>query len=227
MVQPHLRKLAYKPLEDLKPIVMVSIYPVALVVETDSPWKTLEEFVSDARKNPGKIQYAQPGAAGLNHLMILSLESEANIDLTGIAFPGAGPAVTALLGGHVDATACPAFVAMPHVLAGKLRILANSLKERDKKFWPDIPTFTEYGYDVQVTMQKGIAAPAGTPDQIIEKLHQAFKKTLGDKSFKKLMEKFSLPVTYMNPTEAYEYVKEQSERNAKIIREKGITLKKK
>src|SRR5258705_12562970 len=111
--------------DQFAPVALISADPTILVVRTESPWKTAKEFIEDAKKRPGQISYSSSGIYGTLHLAMELLSSAAGIKLRHVPYAGAGPALTALLGGHVDALASGPAVVLPQVKAGKLRALAR------------------------------------------------------------------------------------------------------
>src|SRR5947207_9287288 len=112
-------------IEQFAPIALVSADPTVLVVRAESPWKTAREYIEDAQKRPGQISYSSSGVYGTLHMAMALLEHAANVKLRHVPYAGAGPALTAILGGHVDALASGPAVVLPHLKAGKLRALAG------------------------------------------------------------------------------------------------------
>src|ERR1700733_14878214 len=131
-------------LKDLVPIALVSADPTLLVVRADSPWKTVKDFVEDARRRPDGITYSSSGVYGSLHVAMESLALAANIKLHHLPYTGAGPAIVALMGGHVDALATAEGTVAQHIKAGKLRALAGWGESRIAAM-PDLPTMRESG----------------------------------------------------------------------------------
>ena len=138
------RKPAYE-VAQLAPVARVLADPTLLAIPADAPWKTLKDFVEDAKKRPGEIPYGSSGPYGTLHVSMEMFASEAGIKLLHVPYRGAGPAVTALLAGQIKALASAPGVLKPQVDEGKLRVLANWGAERVPSF-PDLPTFKELGY---------------------------------------------------------------------------------
>jgi tripartite-type tricarboxylate transporter receptor subunit TctC len=194
------RQPAYQ-LKQLVPVALVTADPTILVVPADSPWKTLKDFVDDAKKRPGEISYSSSGLYGTLHLAMEMFANSAGIKLKHVPFNGAGPAMTALLGGHVQALASGPGVVLPHVTAGKLRALANWGAKRVDAM-PDVATFQELGYkDVEFYIWAGVFAPAGTPAPVMQVLRDAMRKVVADPEFKAQMEKLQTPVAYLDAPE--------------------------
>ena len=143
--------------------------PSALVVKEDSPFQTLEEFVAFAQENPQVLTLGGSGTFSANHLETLRLEQAADIDLTYIPFSGSAPTRPALLGGHVSALM--SYTTTPFAVEG-VRLLAVASEER-LPFLPDVPTFRELGYDIVGGAYRGVAVPAGTPEDVKAKLIEA------------------------------------------------------
>jgi tripartite-type tricarboxylate transporter receptor subunit TctC len=155
--------------------------PVIISARPDAPFKTFREMTQWAKANPGKLIYGHTdpwGAADLPWKQIMKLTG-----ITGKVVPhdGGGPTLTAILGGHIDATGGLATQSMPHIKAGKLRVLAVLDYQRETDL-PDVPTAKEEGIDVVYLMWRGVLAPKGTSRPIIDKLAVAFKKMTEDKS---------------------------------------------
>ena len=157
------RPPVYK-LSDFAPIALLSADPTVLVVSAKSPWKTVADFVADAKKRPNEIKYASSGVYGTMHVAMEMFAHAAGIKLRHIPTGGGGPALNALLGGHVDAISGGPNVSIPHIKAGTLRVLAGWGDKRISAL-PDVPTFKELGYkDVEFYIWSGFFAPAATPE---------------------------------------------------------------
>lgn len=214
------RQPAYQ-LKQLAPVALVTSDPTILVVPADSPWKTLKDFVEDAKKRPGEISYSSSGLYGTLHLAMEMFASSAGIKLKHVPFNGAGPALTALLGGHVQALASGPGVVLPHVKADKLRALANWGAKRVDAM-PDIATFQELGYkDVEFYIWAGVFAPAGTPAPVMQVLRDAMRKTIADPDFRAQMEKLQTPVAYLDAPEFQTFWDKDATMLAKAVQRIG------
>ena len=158
------RKPAYQ-LDQFKPIARFTADPTVLVVRADAPWKTLAEFVADAKRNPGNYNYGSSGNYGTMHVPMEMLKAEAGFRLTHIPYTGAGPAVIALLGGQVDAIASGPSTVAQQIQAGKLRALAH-WGDQPLASLPDVPSLKQLGYPVRFAQWSALFVPAGTPDEI-------------------------------------------------------------
>ena len=189
------RPPAYR-MDQLTPIALLSCDPTVLVVPADSPWKTLQEFIADAKKRPGEIAFSSSGVYAGLHMAMEMFAHSAGIKLRHVPFNGAGPALTNLLGGHVQALASGPLVVLPHVKAGKLRVLAGWGDKRVEAL-PDVPTFKELGFkDVEFYIWAGLFAPAGTPEPIIKTLREAVGKAVKEDEFKTAMANMQTPIDY-------------------------------
>ena len=161
--------------ESFAPVASISEGGFILVVKADSQWKTMQELIEYSKKNPKKINYTTSGAMGVTHLIAEIFANEAGIQWTHIPEKGSGPAVTALLGGHVQLSSAAIGPAMAHVRAGTLRALAVFSDKRLKAF-PDVPTLKELGYKVEARALYGILAPKDTPKAVVDAIFLAAKK---------------------------------------------------
>jgi tripartite-type tricarboxylate transporter receptor subunit TctC len=184
-------------LDQLTPIARLTADPTVLAVRIESPWKTLQEFVEDARKRPGAINYGSSGNYGTMHMPMEMFAHSAGIKLTHVPFTGAGPAVVALLGGTVDAVSSGPSTVIQHVKAGKLRVLASWGDKRLASL-PDVPTLAESGYDAVFFQWSGLFAPAGTPEPVIAKLREAARTAAVDPKFVGALATVETPVQYLD-----------------------------
>jgi tripartite-type tricarboxylate transporter receptor subunit TctC len=159
-------------LNSLRPIARFTADPTVLAVRADAPWKTVKDFVDDARKRPGAINYGSSGSYGTMHVPMEILAQNAGIKLTHVPYTGAGPAVVALLGGQIDAISSGPATVLQQVKAGKLRVLAHWGNARLQTL-PDVPSLKESGYDAEYAQWSGLFVPAGTPEAVVQKLRAA------------------------------------------------------
>jgi tripartite-type tricarboxylate transporter receptor subunit TctC len=184
-------------LKEFVPIARFTADPTVLAVRTDSPWKTLAEFVADARKRPGAISYGSSGNYGTMHVPMEMFAGTAGIKLLHVPYTGAGPAVVALLGGNIDAVASGPSTVIQHVKAGKLRVLA-SWGDKRLTSMPDVPTLSESGYPVVFFQWSALFAPAGTPAPVLTKLRDAAHAAALDPKFVAAMATVETPVQYLD-----------------------------
>jgi putative tricarboxylic transport membrane protein len=221
---PH---IALQPLEmgnagyktlDLKNIYMFESTPNLLLVRSDSPYKTLKDFVEYAKKTPGAVTVGGSGTSSANDLGTTMLNKAAGIQLTYVPFGGTGSAIPALLGSHV--TALMSYSTMGIQYAGKFRALAIASETR-MEVLSDVPTFKEQGYDIVEGAYRGVAAPPGTPDEIVKVLADAFDKVMKDPEVKKKMDQNGFKTEFMGPEASLELVKKKMVEYEVIMKELG------
>jgi tripartite-type tricarboxylate transporter receptor subunit TctC len=180
-VNPSLLKsMPYDALKDLEPVSLLATAPVILVAHPKVSAKTLKEFVSLAKAQPGKLNYASGGNGASTHLGGELLKLVAGIDVVHVPYKGTGPAMNDLIGGHVDVMFSGISSARPHLEAGALRALAVTGETRNAAV-PDVPTFAEAGFaDVTASTYWGVLAPKGTPKDVIERLSVELAKAMRD-----------------------------------------------
>jgi tripartite-type tricarboxylate transporter receptor subunit TctC len=207
--------------DQFAPIALISADPTILVVPADKPWKTAKEFIDDARKRPGQISYSSSGIYGTLHMAMELLSQAAGIKLRHVPHAGAGPALTAILGGHVDALASGPAVVLPHIKAGTLRPLAGWGDKRVAAL-PEVPTFKELGYpDAEFYIWAGVFAPKGTPEPLLAKLRTAVREAVNDPEFKAAMDKLETPVAFKQGEEFQRFFDADARRLAEGVRRVG------
>jgi tripartite-type tricarboxylate transporter receptor subunit TctC len=213
--------------DQFAPIALISADPTILVVRAESPWKTAQEFVEDARKRPGQISYSSSGIYGTLHMAMELLSHAAGIKLRHIPTAGAGPALNAILGGHVDALASGPAVVLPHVKAGKLRALAGWGDKRVAAL-PDVPTFKELGYpDAEFYIWAGLFAPRGTPEPVLARLREGTRAAVAEPEFKAAMDKLETPIAFKQGDEFQRFFDADARRLAEGVRKVGRIEEKK
>lgn len=224
-VMPEVDALFGRPpvykLNEFAPIALLSSDPTVLVVGSKSPWKTVADFVADAKKRPGEIKYASSGVYGTMHVAMEMFAHEAGIKLRHIPTGGGGPALTALLGGHVDAISGGPNVSIPQIKAGNVRVLAGWGDKRLAAL-PDVPTLMELGYkNVEFYIWSGFFAPAATPQPIINVLREATAKAVQAPDFKAAMQKMETPIAYLDAPEFRKFWDADADRLVKAVRNIG------
>jgi tripartite-type tricarboxylate transporter receptor subunit TctC len=221
VAQQHLAKVGYDITKDFTCIIQYADVAYGLVVRADSPWKTFQDLVEYAKANPGKIRYSTPSPAGSNALTMAALSKRFRIDWTNIAFAGGAPALTALLGGHVEAYSATIGGCKSHIVSGRLRLLAAFGEKRIPSF-PDVPNINELGYPIMFPLGYYIFGPKGLSADVLESLHQAFKKGLQDPDFIKACAIGESVIIYRNPKEMAEHILQFNKEMEEIIRELKI-----
>jgi tripartite-type tricarboxylate transporter receptor subunit TctC len=173
-------KLPYDPERDLAPIVMVAKNSLLFLVNPKVAANSLSEFVSLAKANPGKLNYASPGAATQTHLVVELFSRKAGIKLQHIPYRGGAPAMTALVAGDTQFTAISTLLSLPQLQAGALRALASGSLTRDPQL-PDLPTVAEQGFPGFEAIQWiGLLTTAGTPREVVERINLEVNRALRD-----------------------------------------------
>jgi tripartite-type tricarboxylate transporter receptor subunit TctC len=207
--------------DQFEPIALISADPTVLVVRTESPWRTAREFIEDARRRPGQISFSSSGVYGTLHMAMELLQHAAGIKLRHVPYAGAGPALTAILGGHVDALASGPAVVIPHIKAGKLRPLAG-WGERRVAALPDVPTFRELGYpEAEFYIWAGLFAPRGTPEPVLARLRDTLRQVVEDPDFKAAMAKMETPIAFKQGEEFRRFFEADARRLAEGVRRVG------
>jgi tripartite-type tricarboxylate transporter receptor subunit TctC len=208
-------------LDQFAPIALISADPTVLVVPADKPWKTAKDFIEDARSRPGQISFSSSGVYGTLHMAMELLSHAAGIKLRHVPHAGAGPALTAILGGHVDALASGPAVVLPHIKSGKLRVLAGWGDKRVAAL-PDVPTFKELGYpEAEFYIWAGLFAPKATPEPVLAKLRATVREAVNDPDFKSAMDKLETPITFKQGDEFQKFFDADARRLADGVRKVG------
>jgi tripartite-type tricarboxylate transporter receptor subunit TctC len=209
------------------PLALLTADPTILVVRSELPWKTAKEFIDDAKKRPGQISYSSSGIYGTLHMAMALLTHAANIELRHVPTAGAGPAINAILGGHVDALASGPAAVIAHIQTGKLRPLASWGDKRHPAL-PDIPTFKELGYPgAEFYIWAGVFAPKGTPPPIVAKLNEALRQAVKEPEFTGPMEKLQTPIAFKQGEEFRKFFEADARRLAEGVRRVGKIEEKK
>ncbi len=222
-VHPHLTPLPYQTPDDYLTVMKMVTLQIVFFSRSDAPWKDAKELIEYARANPGKLRVGVPGLGTILHLNYEHLKLLAKIDLTMVPFEGPHQ-IPALLGGHVDiALAHPAPI-LPHVKAGKIRVLGVFQKDRNP-FFPEAPTFKELGYDITLGVYYPLILPKGTPPSVVKVIHDAFRKALSEPSFVTMMEKSSIDVDYQGSEAVTKELWASYEQYGKLVEYLGLKKK--
>ena len=209
-------------MSDFTPIALVSADPTLLLVPADSPWKTIEDLVADAKKRPGKISYSTSGIYGTTHTCLAMFTQAAGIDMLHVPYKGGGPSMLALLAGEVNVTAQSPGVSHPHIKSGKVRALASWGAKRLPQL-AEIPTLKERGYDAEFYIWAGVFAPAGVPAEVEAALRKAVRAAVNDADFQRAMAGVNTPIQHLEGAEFEAFLKTDGERLAGVVRRMGKT----
>jgi tripartite-type tricarboxylate transporter receptor subunit TctC len=204
----------------LRPIARFTADPTVLAVRADAPWKTVKDFVEDARKRPGAINFGSSGNYGTMHVPMEILKQVTNTRMTHIPYTGAGPAVTALLAGQIDAVATGPATVVQHVKSGKIRVLAHWGNQKLVAL-PDVPSLKQSGYDAEYAQWSGMFVPAGTPDAVVQRLRAAARAAANDPKVKEVILGAGSPILYQDSPEFEQYVQSDVKRMADVVKKIG------
>jgi tripartite-type tricarboxylate transporter receptor subunit TctC len=214
--------LAFDPAKDFTPVARLASIENVMLVHPSVPVKTLKEFIALARSRPGKLNYGSGGPGTTNHLANELLKSLEKIDMVHVPYKGATVATTALMGGEVDQVIVSVASVLPLIKARRVRAIAV-LSEKRVPTLPDVPTSTEAGFpNFRMSIWYGMMAPAGTPREIVARLHQEIVKALDDRTLRQQMANAGMDPWLGTPEEMGNLVRSESGRYAKIIQSAGI-----
>jgi tripartite-type tricarboxylate transporter receptor subunit TctC len=207
-------------LQDLRPVARYTADPTVLAVRADSPWKSVKDFVDEAKRRPGAINYGSSGNYGTMHVPMEILAQEAGIKLTHVPFTGAGPAVLALLGGQIQAVSTGPATVLQHVKAGKLRVLGHWGTGALASL-PDVPALKDTGFNAEYAQWSGLFVPSGVPDAIVQRLRSAARNAAQDARVREVIQGAGSPILYQDMTEFERYVQADARRMADVVKRIG------
>jgi len=210
----------YDPIRDLEPLGLHVNFPTVISVRADSPWKNFSQMIEYAQKNPGNFRCGTLGVGSINHFQLEIIKSITNTDITMVPFKGASPAVTAVLGGHIEAAFVAVVLSEPHYQSGKLR---GILLDHKVAALPDIPTLRDLGYQQDLPVSFfGFFAPAGIPDEAKRVLVPAIEKAIKTPELMTKLQKLWYITNYKSPAELKQMLSENYERAKNIARKMGV-----
>ncbi len=214
--------LPYNTLADLAPVTQTGIIPLVVAVNSGGKLKTLKELVSTAKANPGTLSYGTAGTGSINHLAAELFSRSAGIKMTHVPYKGGGPAVTDLLGGHIDMMWMSVTLASTQLEAGKFRALAVTSEQRVQAL-PDVPTVAENGYPgFKAFAWQGIIAPAKTPPEIVARIQKEFKAVLDLPDVRKALKPFGFDVIASTPAEFAAFIKADVATWIQVVKDANI-----
>jgi tripartite-type tricarboxylate transporter receptor subunit TctC len=223
-VNPALyKKLPYDHLKDFASVSLIGTVPNALVVHPSVPVKSMQEFITYAKANPGKINYGSSGVGSPPHLSMELLRSMTGINLVHVPYKGAGPALADLLGGQVQAMCTSLAGLINFVKSGRVRALGVTTAKRNPQL-PDVPTIVESGVPgYEVTIWYAVFAPVATPKAIVDKLNAEMVKALNSSEMKERMALQGMDPAPSTPAELTAFVKVETAKWAKAAKDSGAT----
>jgi tripartite-type tricarboxylate transporter receptor subunit TctC len=212
----------FDPNQDVVPVSLVARLPVVIAANASSDITTLAKLVETAKARPGSVNYGSPGSGSTPHLATEMFARAAGITLTHVPYKGGAPAITDVLGGQLPLVAVNAVEVLPHVKAGKLRVLATLGAQRATTM-PDVPTIAESGYPgFEASVWHAFIAPKGTPAAVVEKLKAEIHKALAAADVKERFAGLGAEVAPTEPAQLGALVRTEHERYGKLIREANI-----
>jgi len=223
-VLPEVDKLFGRPpnftRDQFTGIARINADPSMLVVRADTPWKTLKDFVDDAKKRPGEIVFTSSGLYGAAHIPMEMFMLASGVKMRHLPTTGGGPMMNAILGGHAQAVMTPVSLAAAQVKAGKLRLLAHT-GTAPVAAYPDVPSFKSQGYDVEYTAWAGLVAPKSTPPHVVKILRDATRQAVKEPEVVGAHAKLDTPIAYMDADEFNAWWAQDAARLAEVVKKIG------
>jgi len=219
-IQPHFEDVSYSH-DSFQSVLRFISAPQILVVKSDAPWDSLDEWVKFAEENPNDFNYGTSGSGGTAHIAMEALSSEAGIETENVPFDGAAPAITALLGGHVQGAAVQFQEAKAQIDAGAIRPLVN-LGSKNIKGYEDITLANEKWPEVTLDVYTGLIAPKDISEEVLTALHNAFEKALKKQDVIEQFEKLNVETSYANSEDFQKDITETYNLTGKILKEVGL-----
>lgn len=217
-------KLPYEPIADFAYVGMMARGPLLMVVHPSLPVKTVREFLALAKSKPGQVNYGSTGTGSHNHMATELFKRMAGINIVHVPYKGAAPALTDLMGGHIQLVMTSLPSAMTQVQAGRMKALGLASEKRSS-FMPQVPTIAESGvpgYDSGVWY--AMLAPRGTPPAIISRLHEEFRKVLADPAYRDFLVKSGIEPEGGSPEELARYIRSELVKWARVVKEANIKM---
>ncbi len=213
------RKPAYS-IDQFAPVALISADPTILVSHPSLPVKNLKELVALARAKQGQMSYSSSGIYGALHMPMEMFLHHYKLKMRHVPTTGGGPALTTLLGGHVELTSGGPAAITTHVKSGKLRAHVSWGAKRHENY-PDVPTFKEQGADIEYYIWSGLMAPRATPEPVLKILRDTVRRAVEDADFKNAMARVNSPVNYMDAPEFAKYWDADAKRLAAVVKVVG------
>ena len=222
VIAPAVQRASADPIKELTPVIQVASSPFLFMTAADSKYRTLEDWVAEAKANPGKVNYGTAGYGTFTHLAVELLQKAGNFKAVQVPYKGAAPAITDLLGGHIPMAALSIASGMPHIQGGKVRGLAVTSATRSPSL-PDVPTVAESGFPgFEANGWLGILVPNGTPPDIVAKLNAEIAKVMQSAEMKKQLLAQGVEARTSTPEQFGTLINAEATKWRKIISDAGI-----
>jgi len=222
VIVPHYRKVPYDTLKDFVPVTLIVTSPNTVVVSPRVGVDNIKELIALAKKDPKALSYGSAGYGAPDSLAGRMFNKLAGVTIAEVPYKGAGPAMTALLGDHIQMMLAPTTMTLPYIRDGRIKALAVTAEKRSKAM-PDVPTLIESGIDVDVVSFFGVLAPTGTPQSVIDKLQTTIAGILKEPKVRESFEKDGGDVIGSTPAEFGDFLREQYASFGDILKQVGIT----
>lgn len=223
VILPALRKMPYDTLKDLAPVTMTGTASIMIAASPGLPAGNLRELIALAKKNPGKLTYASPGAGSSMHLAGELLKQEAGIDMLHVPFKGGAQAYPELMAGRIDLQLDPTFAIHRYVQQGRMKAIAVTSAQRDPQA-PDVQTVGETIPGFEVLSINGVVVAGGTPRALVDRLNRDFRKLLARPDVAKRMHEFGITVVGNSPQEFGAFIRTEIERWTRVARAANVKL---
>lgn len=214
-------KLQYDPIKDFSPVGMVADNVVVLLAGSSFPANTLSEAVAEIKKHPGTYSYASPGAGTVHHLSMEMLKQAADLDVIHAPYRGAGVAMTDLVAGHVPLMVGGIAPAMGFIQEGKVKVLGYSNTRDYSNVLPKVQKFSEISPNVGIRSWIGLLAPAGTPENVVQKLNKDLNSVLQDAALNEDLTRLGMTATAMSAQEFGQLIKDDMPVWQQVVQSSG------
>ncbi|VWX55513.1 conserved hypothetical protein [Burkholderiales bacterium 8X] len=218
-------KIGYDPIKSFAPVTLIGTNPVVLVVPQSSPHKTLKDVLDASRAKSGGLSSASAGTGTSQHLSLELLAYKSGVKFTHVPYKGSGPAIQDTIGGQIDMMFDTTVVAAPHIQSGKLRAIAVTSSKRLASM-PDVPTIAESKLpglsDFEVVSWQAIFVPAGTPQPVVDRLHNEIRQILAQPEMQEKMKGFGMEPADMTTTQIAAFQKAEVDKWAQVIKAANI-----
>ena len=219
-----MKDLGYDPMKELVPVVLIGNAPLVMLAPADAPYNTVNEFIQMARAKPGEFSYGSVGSGTPGHLSAVALGLGAKLNMVHVPYKGVGPLLSDLMAGRLQAFFSSASAAMPQIKGGKLKALGVTTPKRMSSL-PEVPTIAEAGLPgFSYTLWGGLFVPAGTPTSVIDSLNREVNTLLAQPDIRTRLEADNVAVPKNTPQEFADYVKAESVKFEKLIKDANIKL---